>query len=262
MAATRSIAEYLGRDALNTLGARISSVMPNFPLRTFVQRASADVYGKSLFVRANVVADLLRTYLECDVPSSLRVLVSALPPPRAAEGYGPLENFMWLPCSRYVSRHAIDYVGPSLDALRELTRRFTSEFDLRAFLERYPEEVYEEVRVWCNNPDLHVRRLAVEGTRPRLPWVRRLDQTKFPLDRSLVLLNHLRDDPSRYVRRSVANHVADLIKGDSKDIYPMLWQWAESGDLKRRWVIRHAIRYPVSKGVSEARRLMVAVSSG
>jgi 3-methyladenine DNA glycosylase AlkC len=30
------------------------------------------------------------------------------------------------------------------------------------------------LRVWAEDPDVHVRRLVSEGTRPRLPWAPRL----------------------------------------------------------------------------------------
>jgi 3-methyladenine DNA glycosylase AlkC len=55
-------------------------------------------------------------------------------------------------------------------AQHALTRRFTAEFSIRAFLERDPERTLARLRDWARDPDVHVRRLVSEGTRPRLPW--------------------------------------------------------------------------------------------
>jgi hypothetical protein len=57
-----------------------------------------------------------------------------------------------------------------------------------------------------------VRRLVSEGSRPRLPWGLRLQALVADPSPTLPLLAALQDDPSEYVRRSVANHLNDIAK--------------------------------------------------
>lgn len=102
-----------------------------------------------------------------------------------------MEPFRYLPHVFLVSRHGLDHFEPSMAALRELTRRFTSEYGIRPFLTRHPERTFARLRAWARDPDVHVRRLVSEGTRPRL---RAFQEDPTP---GLALLELLRDDPER-----------------------------------------------------------------
>ena len=57
-----------------------------------------------------------------------------------------------------------------------------------------------------------MRRLVSEGSRPRLPWGLQLKALIADPSPTLPLLRALQDDPSDYVRRSVANHLNDIAK--------------------------------------------------
>jgi 3-methyladenine DNA glycosylase AlkC len=144
----------------------------------------------------------------------------------------------------------------------ELTKRFTAEFSIRPFLERYPHRTLKTLRCWASDPNPHVRRLVSEGTRPRLPWAPRL--SKFQEDPAPVLrlLELLKDDPSLYVRRSVANNLGDIAKDHPNAVFRTCRGWLEKlqrcdGQTvsARCWLIRHAVRLPARKGVAQARRL-------
>jgi 3-methyladenine DNA glycosylase AlkC len=58
---------------------------------------------------------------------------------------------------------------------------------------------------WAQHKNFHVRRLASEAIRPRLPWA--LSLTSFKKDPTPILpvLELLKNDESEYVRKSVAN---------------------------------------------------------
>jgi hypothetical protein len=45
----------------------------------------------------------------------------------------------------------------------ELTQRFTAEYSIRVFLERYPQQTLARLREWAVDPNVHVRRLVSEG---------------------------------------------------------------------------------------------------
>jgi 3-methyladenine DNA glycosylase AlkC len=103
-------------------------------------------------------------------------------------------------------------------AQHAITQRFTCELSIRAFIDAEPERTLARLAEWTRDPSLHVRRLVSEGTRPRLPWAPRLRRFVDDPSPVLPLLEALRDDPSGYVRRSVANNLNDIAKD-----HPGLW---------------------------------------
>jgi len=73
---------------------------------------------------------------------------------------------------------------------------------------------------------------------------------------TLPLLAALRDDPDRYVTRSVANHLGDIGKDHPNVLFDTCEAWLEdlptSGDVaaktkERHWLVRHALRHPAKK---------------
>ena len=46
----------------------------------------------------------------------------------------------------------------------------SSEFAVRPFIQRYPLKTMKQLMEWTESNDEHIRRLASEGSRPRLPW--------------------------------------------------------------------------------------------
>ena len=71
----------------------------------------------------------------------------------------------------------------------------------------------------------------------------------------LPILDRLKDDPDLYVRRSVANHLGDIAKDHPTLVFTICEDWLNGASAERRWLIRHAIRYPAKKGVKRALRL-------
>ena len=75
----------------------------------------------------------------------------------------------------------------SLEALAAISRYSTSEFAIRPFILRRPEAVMKRLAEWSRSPDEHVRRLASEGCRPRLPLGTRLRRSSANRGRSQAL---------------------------------------------------------------------------
>ena len=73
-------------------------------------------------------------------------------------------------------RHGLEaHRERALDLLYEATKRFSMEFYIRAFLNRWPEETLARLKVLSGDENYHVRRLVSEGTRPKLPWAKAVD---------------------------------------------------------------------------------------
>jgi 3-methyladenine DNA glycosylase AlkC len=154
-------------------------------------------------------------------------------------------------------RHGLDqHRDRALDLLEAATQRFSMEFYIRPFLNRWPEETLERLRAWVEHDHYHVRRLVSEGTRPRLPWA-----TNIALDPMvpLSLLDRLHADPTRYVTRSVANHMNDLSKLAPDRVVSVLSGWqstAQQNPKELDWMTRHALRTAVKRGEPGALRLL------
>ncbi|MEZ5418143.1 MAG: hypothetical protein R2708_12460 [Vicinamibacterales bacterium] len=176
----------------------------------------------------------------------MNVLLSTLPDHKAPTG--GMSSFFYLAHTEFVRQFGVPHPEASLTALHALTQVFTGEFAIRPLLEAHPGLVLERLRKWTRDPSEHVRRLVSEGTRPRLPWAPRLRAFAADPTPVVALLEHLRDDPSLYVRRSVANHLNDLWKDHPERLVAIAARWLQDAPLERRWVVRHGLRVAVKKG--------------
>ena len=254
--------EAVGPAGIALLESDRAPVIGDGAARAFRSQAPSVVGGgKGLFGRARTVADVLEAYLPRDPDERSAVLVAASGPARLADGYGPMANYRFLVLTRAAVAR-VDDNGPeiALDTLGELTKRFTAEFDIRVVLDGHFRAVYDRLRLWLRHPNHHVRRLVSEGARPRLPWAAHLRRFREDPSGLLPLLDTLKSDRSQYVRLSVANCAADILK-DHPDIgFRMLEGWLRSPDDRVRWVVAHATRYPASQGDETALRLQAAAS--
>ncbi|MGJ0524179.1 DNA alkylation repair protein [Burkholderia gladioli] len=167
----------------------------------------------------------------------------------------------------FLAMVAPDYVGQfgrhdfdrSMAALAFFTRFGTSEFAVREFLRDDPRRALATLRDWSRHEDQAVRRLASEGSRPRLPWSFRLREIEADPALAAPILDNLRADPSDYVRRSVANHLNDVTKLHPDWVLERAAAWG-GADAGTRWIVRHALRTLVKRG--DARALALLGASG
>ncbi|WP_238146049.1 DNA alkylation repair protein [Burkholderia gladioli] len=167
----------------------------------------------------------------------------------------------------FLSLVAPDYVGQfgrhdfdrSMAALAFFTRFGSSEFAVREFLRDDSRRALATLRDWSRHEDQAVRRLASEGSRPRLPWSFRLREIEADPALAAPILDNLRADPSDYVRRSVANHLNDVTKLHPDWVLERAAAWGVD-DAGTRWIVRHALRTLVKRG--DARALALLGASG
>ena len=237
--------DHFDRELVVGIGHRVAAVSDGFDEALFVEAALSENWEDlSLTQRSRAIADALWSTLSLPATEALEVVTAALPPELdGSEGVlnGGFE--LW-PFGDLIATYAVDELDAGLEACRELTKRFTAEFAIRPFLERYPEAL-ERVASWTEDENEHVRRLVSEGSRPRLPWATRLD---LPIEPVLEMLRRLRTDPSPYVRRSVANHLNDLAKDDPDRIISLLERWHAEGVDETTWIVRHALRNHLKAG--------------
>jgi hypothetical protein len=87
-----------------------------------------------------------------------------------------------------------------------------------------------------------------EGSRPRLPWGLRLHALVANPAPTLPLLRALQDDPSAYVRRSVANHLNDIAKDHPDLVAQWVREHQQAANTQRTALLRHASRSLIKQG--------------
>ena len=129
------------------------------------------------------------------------------------EGYN---GFRFMPFLDFVAAQGLDNPDIALDSLEKMTLHFSAEFAIRPFILQHPDITLPRLTEWTSYQDWRVRRLASEGSRPRLPWGIQLKP--FISDPSFIIgiLNQLYNDSNLVVRRSVANNLNDIAKDNPK----------------------------------------------
>lgn len=241
----------------------ISLVHAKFDGDAFRRSAHKGLKPLTFTERGDHLARALREHLPQRYDAAIRVLLRSLTPARSETDRSGLEVFFYLPHSAFIAMYGLDpeHNGGrdpfeiSMKAQYEITRRFTAEFSIRPFLARDPERTLAVLARWTRDPCPHVRRLCSEGPRPRLPWGMRLRAFVRDPRPCVPILEALKDDPSLYVRRSVANHLGDIAKDHLDLAIDLCERWRKGASAERLWLIRHALRHPAKKGHARALRL-------
>lgn len=239
--------------AVRVVAEAIQEKTPAFPAAAFVASALPGLDALELKARANQVAVALFAHLPKDWPAALAVLLGGMGPP-LPDAKGVSEGFRYWPILTVVERYGLAHPEASLDALREMTRRFSAEFAVRPYLLHHPELAWAKMNAWTADPDVHVRRLASEGSRPRLPWGMQLRPSIDDPGRNLELIEKLKDDPEAYVRRSVANHLNDVARDHPQKVVAIAQRWAQKP--ARIPTIRHGLRTLLKNGDPKALAVM------
>lgn len=247
-----SLADLLSLEVISVLADNLILGGAKINKKNFLRDASRGLKELAILQRGQHVAQVMRTHLPPDFSEAIEIILNSLTPPNEATEDLGLAVFFYLPHVSFVANFGLEHFDVSMKAQYELTRRFSSEFSIRPFLKQHPAKTLAVLKKWTKDADPHVRRLCSEGTRPRLPWAMRLPE--FVKDPSPVLpiLEALKDDPSLYVRRSVANHLGDIAKDHPTLVFKLCEAWLKGASSERKWVIRHALRYPAKKGSKKA----------
>lgn len=234
------------------------SVLPGFDAPRFQADALAGLQSRGLMQRMDWLATCLEAQLPQRFPAMAEALEAAMPPildpTRTDDDFG---RFIHAVPGILAVRHGLkDHHDRALDLLEAATQRFSMEFYIRPFINRWPEDTLARLERWVAHDNYHVRRLVSEGTRPRLPWAKNIW-----LDPSVPVrfLDALHADPTRFVTRSVANHMNDLSRAAPDLVLARLRAWSAEGRQAPReldWITRHALRTAVKRGEPGALTLL------
>jgi 3-methyladenine DNA glycosylase AlkC len=255
------LADLFNETTVRLIGESFALAYPAFPLARFEQHAIQGAAGLPLKAKASAIAESIRLHLPTDEKHALRCLRGAWGAPLERTEQNGLAPLIYMPLGVLLQGFSNttndETFDQALEANFELTSRFTSEFSIRPFLRARQTQTLASLRSKLRDPNPHVRRLISEGTRPRLPWASQLVTFREDPSLCLPLLAALRDDPCRYVTRSVANHLGDIGKDHPAVLFRTCSAWLdqlqthppdETAAKERKWLVRHALRHPSKKG--------------
>jgi 3-methyladenine DNA glycosylase AlkC len=227
--------------------------MRGFDRENFANRIIASLPALELKERAQLIADHLHRALPEEPGRRASIITAMLHPDELDHANQPSDEqglcgWVILPLTMVVGQHGVADFDRSLGLMRELTKRFSSEFGIRYFLLADQPRALARIKNWTADPNRHVRRLVSEGTRPRLPWAMQLPSLMRDPSPVLPLLEALRDDAEPYVRRSVANHLNDISKDHPELLVRLSKNWMRGAGSDRKVLLRHACRSLVKRG--------------
>ncbi|EAS42049.1 hypothetical protein P3TCK_12079 [Photobacterium profundum 3TCK] len=154
-------------------------------------------------------------------------------------------EFMFFP--EYISVYGIDKYEESISAFEFITQFTSCEFAVRPYILKYEEKMLTQMVQWSKHPNNKVRRLASEGSRPRLPWAMALPSLKKNPMPIFPILDTLKNDSCEVVRRSVANNLNDISKDNPNFVIETAQKWL--GYTKETdALIKHASRTLLKQG--------------
>ena len=195
--------------------------------------------------RMTHTASVLKHFLDDDFAVATKEIKNIITCLRENEFKETSIEFMFFP--EYISMYGMENYGDAVSAFEFITQFTSCEFAVRPFLIKYPQQMQAQMLEWSTHENNKVRRLASEGSRPRLPWAMGLPEFKKNPTPILPILNNLKNDSCEVVRRSVANNLNDI----SKDNPEIVISWATKfqGQSKETdALIKHACRTLLKAG--------------
>lgn len=246
-----ALKDIFDRSRLRHFADETATIWPAFDRRQFMKLATANLDALGIMQRMRQTATSLQATLPQDYPAALDILNTLAP--RIEHGFASIA----LP--EFVALYGHDHFDRSMKALHHFTRFGSAEFAIRHFLLRDLDRTLAVMRSWAEDDNEHVRRLASEGARPRLPWSFQIEALKANPSLALPILERLKADESLYVRKSAANHLNDFSKDHPDWLVGHLAGWQQD-KAETKWIVRQALRTLVKKG--DPRALSLIGSTG
>jgi 3-methyladenine DNA glycosylase AlkC len=227
----------------------LAELIPDFDKQTFINRIyTPEWHQLELKQRMRHVSLAVSDVLPQDFTLAQPIILQVT---RKARLQPSVNAFPYLFLPDLVELKGLHSLELSIKTLEEITSFISAEFAVRPFLIKYKEEMMAQMLSWSQYSNEHVRRLASEGCRPRLPWAMAVAYLKKEPERILPILENLKADPSEYVRRSVANNLNDISKDHPQLVIQTTAKWIRH-NAKTDTLLKHACRTLIKQGNPEA----------
>lgn len=230
----------------NELGRVFKLEYANFNESEFLKQVMDSIENRSLNERLRFTTLALQRQLPSDFAAAVVILNAVIV--KMKIGY---TNLIF---PDYIAQFGGSHFEISMKALALYTQYGSSEFAIRTFLEKDFSATMQMMLQWSQDENHHVRRLASEGCRLRLPWAKIVTELSNNLDSIIAILEQLREDSSEYVRRSVANNLNDISKSNPEIVIAFAQKWMNTSPITNS-MLRHACRTLLKQGNPEILKL-------
>ncbi len=240
-----ALKNQINKKLISLLASDLIAENSKFKDEKFLRLVKSSVLANEIELKLRI--SNLATALHKTLPGTYQEQVEILK--KVAPKYN--STLMGLVFSNFVELYCGDDWDYSLKALKYFTKFSTAEYAIRLFIRKNPEKLMQVLKDWAGDKNVHVRRLASEGCRPRLPWARVIPWLKENPDAILAVLEKLKDDPELYVKKSVANNLNDISKDYPNLVLNFAKKWYGSNE-NINWIIKHALRNMLKSGNQSA----------
>lgn len=240
----KKLKDYYDEAFLDDLIGKIASAYPDFDKVVFKKTVMDQLESLDFSPRQVLIAEALKAHIPLSYRESLGIFEQILGP-ELETSVGMFTEGYWLwPIGKYVELYGLDDFEASTAFLKELTKRHTGEFGMRQLLLRYPEKTVALAKIWCQDEDNKVRRLACECLRIALPWAKKTTIALHYFEDYVWILTSLKDDEDKSIQKSVANNLNDLSKADMDKFKDIIDSWTKNKAVSPacQWIIRHGSR--------------------
>ncbi len=235
--------DYYDVECAELISEKIRSVNKKFESNLFRKQIEKEISGKEFSDRQDVFADALEKFLGNNYENNITLFTKILGTElQTTEGMFTYGWWLW-PLGRYVERHGTKNFDVTINFIYELTKRFTGEFAIRPLLKEYPKKTIKYMLKWSKDESVHVRRLASEGIRIKLPWAKKLTVALDEFSTYKKILTNLKNDKEKFVQKSVGNNLNDLMKEAPEKAKEIITEWEDDNPTKETlWIIKHGKR--------------------
>lgn len=131
MAEQFQLREVFNPALVKELAGNIGRVWVEFEEGAFVEAIVPRLPELNFGARSSLIADSLRRYLPDAYETAVSILIATLPPELTTDFFTGYDGFEIMPQCLFVSRYGLDNYDVSINALYEMTKRFTAEGDIR-----------------------------------------------------------------------------------------------------------------------------------
>ncbi|MBA5729274.1 DNA alkylation repair protein [Aerococcaceae bacterium INB8] len=238
----KKLKEYYDLVYIEFLSDKIIEVYPEFNKEKFKGLSYPEINSLEFGDRQTLLANNLNLVMELPYSKVLSIFSKVLGP-ELEDNSGTFSQGYWLwPIGKYVELFGANYFKETTNFTKELTKCFTAEYCMRPILKKYPIETLNLLEEWSRDTNLRVRRLASECVRIRLPWAKKIDVGLTYFEEFYKILDNLKNDPDKYIQKSVANNLNDLYKESPDKFAIVIQRWKKNPSDECQWIMKHGSR--------------------
>ncbi|MBK0369028.1 DNA alkylation repair protein [Flavobacterium agrisoli] len=224
----------------------LSKSVPNLDQKKFVNHfTNPDFKAKEWKERMLYTTSIFHQFLPKNFTEAVAIIETTIIEVKQSPCGKNTLAFMFFP--DYIEKYGQNDFDVAVKAFENITQFISCEFAVRPFILKYPEKMIAEMIKWSLHENHHVRRLASEGSRPRLPWAMALPFLKKDPRSILPILENLKNDSSEYVRKSVANNLNDISKDNPEIVLEIAQKWHNFSP-QTNAIIKHGCRTLLKQG--------------